>query len=361
MFKLSKFEKIFWVTILLFLISYIGLYIIAYERNQRLIDDNTSQTSTIIKEILKEDYQKVVKYTTIIKEVEDKSIKEALENNQTLRKLAYDLQNQQESLNALIDTYINHAFGSVYQNVDNFLDFHYSVIGEYSQLGAMATGKIEQSIQKRLFPSEFETQLKGLNRVLTREFKLHTQKHLDFVKATLTRNVDMQLNAKILNKLHEDIEHHIATQQLKIGTVLSIGIAAMVAKVVASKVALKATTKVAIKSSSKLAAKGATTGAAAATGALCGPAVVICSPVLATVAWFGSDALLVGADEYLNRDTFRKEIIATLEEQKEILRQDYKTMYAKSLQKLSRQIQQEYAKQPLKKKIKVKIIDKIEK
>ncbi|MBN2825813.1 MAG: hypothetical protein JXQ76_10840, partial [Campylobacterales bacterium] len=152
MFKLSRFEKIFWATILLFLILYITIYIIAYQRSQSLVDNNRSgQSTTVIKDILKEDYQKMVKYTTVIKEVDDESIKKALEDNQTLAALKYNLDNQQDSLNKIIDIYINHAFGSVYQNVDKFLDFHYSVIGEYSELGAMATGKIEQSIQKRLF------------------------------------------------------------------------------------------------------------------------------------------------------------------------------------------------------------------
>jgi len=361
MFSLSKFEKIFWATILLFLILYITIYMIAYQKNQTLVEEhNISQADqTVMKEILKDNYKEVVKYTTIIKEVPDESIKKSLENNESIAAIDYNLKNQQESIAKIIDTYINQAFGTVYQNVENFLDFHYSIVGEYSELGAMATGKIEESIRKRLFGDEFDQEIKGLNRVVTREFKLHTQKHQEFLNEHLTQDVDLKLNSEILEKLHEDIEHNIKAQQLKIGAVMSIGIAAMVAKVVASKVALKATSKIAIKSSSKLAAKGATSGAAAATGALCGPAMVVCSPILATAAWFGSDALLIGADEYMNRDAFRKEIIEAIEYQKEVLKRDYKKLYGKSLHKLSHQMRQKYHEQPIKKKIRVKIIDKI--
>jgi preprotein translocase subunit YajC len=356
MFRLSKFEKIFWATILLFLVIYLTIYIVAYQKSKQTMKEHNK---TVIKDILKENYEEVVKYTTIIKELPDRSIKEALENNATLAKIHYDLENQTQSLDKIIDTYINGAFGVIYRNIDSFLDFHYSVIGEYTELGAMATGKIEQSIQKRLFPKEFDEQIQGLNRIIAKEFKAHSQKHLAFMDKTLTKDIDTTLNAEVLERLKSDINHHIKTQQVKISAVVTIGIAAMVAKVVASKIAIKAYSKVAIKSSTKMATKGATTGAAAATGALCGPAVVICSPILATAAWFGSDKLLVEADEYLHRDQFKKEIIASIDQQKEVLKADYKRIYLKSLEKLSRQMREAYQEGKVIKKVRVKIIDKI--
>jgi len=360
-FRLSRFEKIFWATILLFLIIYLTIYIIAYQKNQTLIKDHNKsvKSKTVMKDILKENYQEVVKYTTIIKEVPDQSIREALEDNETLRSIDYDLQNQSESLEKIIEEYVNGAFGLIYVNIDSFLDFHYSIIGEYTQLGAMATGEIEQSIQEHLFPPAFNRQLEGLNRILAKEFKTHARNHLQFIDKSLTQEVDTKLNSDLLERLKKDIEHNIKTQQIKITAVVSIGIAAMVAKVVASKVALKATSKIAIKSSAKVATKGASAGTAALGGTLCGPAVVICSPLLATAAWFGSDKLLLEADEYLNRDAFKKEIIASIDHQKEVLKADYKRIYIKSLHKLSKEMKEDYRKQPIHKKVRVKIIDKI--
>lgn len=357
MFQLSKFEKIFWVTILLFFILYITIYIIAY---QKQLSTPREENKTVIKDILKENYQDVVKYTTIIKEIRDDSIQNSLEDNATLAVIQYNLDNNVEELEAKIDAQINHAFGVVYTNIDQFLDFHYSIIGEYSELGAMATGKIEQSIQERLFPPQFQRRIKRLAKTINKEFQRHTHKHLQFMDKVLTKKVDRELNVKVLQHLKSDIEHNIKSQQLKISAIVTISVAAMLTKVIASKIALKASSKMVIKSSAKLATKGATTGAAAASGALCGPAVIICSPLLATVAWFGSDALLLEADEYMHRDAFKKEIIASIDEQKEILKRDYKRLYGRSLRKLSHQMKEQYKQQEIKKKVRVKIIDKIE-
>jgi len=359
MFKLSQFEKIFWATILLFFTLYITIYIIAYQKSESIMGKQEDKNKTIMKDLLKDKYQDVIKYTTVIKEIEDLSMKKALENNTTLAAIEYNLQNNKEELEKKIDAHLNHAFGVIYGNIDNFLDFHYSIVGEYTQLGAMATGKIEQSVQEKLFPPSFTLRIKRLDPLIAKEFQRHTQKHLNFVKSSLTKDVNMELNSDAFKRLNADIEHHVETQKLKISAIVTISIASMVAKVVASKIALKASSKVAIKSSAKLATKGASTGAAAATGALCGPAVVICSPVLATIAWFGSDALLLEADEYLHRDEFKKEIIASIDDQKEILKRDYKRIYGKSLEKLSQTIKAEYQKQEIKKKVRVKIIDKI--
>jgi len=356
MFKLSQFEKIFWLTIVLFLILYITLSIVAFQNHANAPHE---ANQTVMGEIFQSDYQKIVQYTTVVEEVEDTTIQKALEENATQASIAYNLQYNIDELDKKIDKHINHAFGVVYAHVDTFLDFHYSVVGEYSELGAMATGEIENYIQKQLFPPQFQRRIARINPLIAQEFTRHTQKHLGFINQTLTQNIDRGVNLALLQRIQSDIQSNITTQQNKITAVVSVGVASTVAKVVASKIAIKAYSKAAIKSSSKLATKGVTTGAAAATGALCGPAVVICAPVLASVAWFGSDAIIVQADEYMHRNALKKEIIASIEHQKEVLKRDYKRIYGRSLHKLSRQIQEAYAKERFKKRIQRKIIDRL--
>lgn len=49
-----------------------------------------------------------------------------------------------------ININIDDAFNSIEENLDVFLDFHYSVAGEYTELGATAINNIEATIEKKL-------------------------------------------------------------------------------------------------------------------------------------------------------------------------------------------------------------------
>ncbi len=71
----------------------------------------------------------------------------------------------------------------------------------------------------------------------------------------------------------------------------------------------------------------ASAGTAAAGGTVCEPAVVICTPVAAIVAWVATDAAIVSADEYLNRDEFKAKILHDITMQKEELKKQLQNAY----------------------------------
>ncbi len=314
--KMGKFEKIFWITIAFFVFAYLILYFFAYKNTQHI----NKQTSQDEKPILKQHRK------TIIEIVDDnETIKNNLENNEAISSIQQNLELRKENMNLIIENRINQAFLPVYNNIDSFLDYHYSVIGEYSELGAAATGKIEESIKDRLFGNQFDTNLKNVQSQINNAYIDKLKEHIEDINDQALNDVNLSLNSEVLLKLNQDIEQRLITQKVKLKLIFGSTAPIKIIGIIGGKIATKAGGKILTKGTAKI---GATSGAAAA-GTLCGPLAWICSPVAATVVWFGSDAALISVDEYMNRDEFKKEITTMIDEQKNELTDKIKSLYSK--------------------------------
>ena len=345
--SMSTFEKIFWTTIAIFFVAFIVLQILAFQ-NRIKLDNQPIEDKPVSEKIFKE----------IIKDVErilpDERISKNLENNQTLGLINQNLNVELRGLYGGIDTQIEKSFEGVYTNIDTFLDFHYSVIGEYSELGAAATGEIEKTIQDKLFGSSFQTNIEQATQNIHQEYKTRVTNHLKNIDIHATKGVDQALNFQVLGKLQNDIQHNIVIQQSKLGIVLVAGIGAKVINVISAKLATKAASKLVAKGAIKIGAKVSAAGSGAAAGTLCGPLIWICSPIAATIAWFGTDAAIIAGDEYLHREEFKREIIASIDKQKRALREKIKNSYFLSFEKISKETQQNYKHAPIQKKVKIR-------
>ncbi len=345
--SMSTFEKIFWATIAIFFVVFIILQILAFQNRIKLESQQIEEkpvSEKIFKEIIR-DVEKILPDKTIIKN---------LENNQTLGLINQNLNVELRGLYGGVDTQIEKSFENVYANVDTFLDFHYSVIGEYTELGAAATGEIEQTIQNKLFGSNFQEDIDNALQNINQEYKTRVKNHLKNINLHATNGIDQALNFKTLGKLQNDIQQNITIQQSKLGVVLVAGIGAKVINVISAKLATKAASKLAAKGAIKIGAKASAAGSGAAAGAICGPFVWICSPIAATVAWFGTDAAIIAGDEYLNREEFKKEIIASIDKQKKELREKIKDSYFNAFIKISKETQTNYKQAPIRKKVKIR-------
>jgi DNA-binding CsgD family transcriptional regulator len=353
----SSAEMLFWYTILLLAIIYIGLHLLAYssstDKDANSSNQNSKQTTVVP--------QKIV---TVIKEfiVDDESIREYFDNNKTVKLIDRDIATRVDNIHKEIDSSLDTLFAPIYGRVDQFLDFHYSVVGEYTELGLAATGKIEESIKDRLFGSEFATLLKETNSNIDQKFLSEINLHRGLLDSQATNYIDIKLNSDTLTLFRRDINSSIATQRGKIIALLSIGvgykaIVAILSTKIATKLSSKLMIKGAIKASSKLSAVG--TGLVA--GTICGPGALICSPLFATAAWFGSDAILISGDEYLHRSSFKQEIIRSLNEQKSIIKREYKRIYADRFCKESKSMIDGYRRLPIQKRIRRKVREYIDK
>lgn len=293
------------------------------------------------------------KFTSVVREfiVGDETIKRLLEENSTLRRIDSNVQKSIHDLNYSIDENIERLFLPIYNRVDKYLDFHYSIVGEYSELGAAATGKISKSIEERLIGSDFSKNLQGLSNTLNDKYIEELIKQQKFLDSYVTQGIDNSLNNPILSKLKQDIQKNMEMQQKKLLTILGIGTSyKVIVGVLSTKIAAKLSSKLVIKGAAKASSKLGAAGSGLVTGAVCGPGAIICSPLFAFAAWFGTDALLISGDEYLHRELFKKEIIQSINEQKNILKKQYKKIYVQELKQHSNDLIEKYKALPVKKR-----------
>jgi hypothetical protein len=346
--KISLFEKIFWATLLLFLIAYLFLVFLASSKSTKgATKTNLSNPAS----------RNIIQEIEVI--VNSDRMRKNLENNQTLFEIKENLNNNLGKVNQKIDEEVDRIFLTVYGNIDTFLDFHYSVIGEYIELGSMAAGTIAKRVQEKLFGSDFSTQLQNVLNTISDEYTQRLSDHFQFISQKATTKVDGDLNSQVITDLQKQIDQNVKIQGGKMAVLIAAKLMPKIAKIAGAKIAAKSSGKIAAKVAAKLGAKSAAAASGAASGALCGPFVWICSPVAAAALWFGTDAAINTADEYYNRDEFKQEIINSLKLQQDTMKSRLKKLYQQSAQSLSKDILAKYRQTPIKEKKRIKIREKI--
>ncbi len=335
----SKFEKIFWGCILFFLFLFILLHFFAsreFYQNKEKNKNAPLSARTILKEI------EVV--------IDSNKMKKNIQSNETVKIISDDLHKKMKDINQTINKETKEIFKTVHNNIDKFLDFHYSVIGEYIELGSMATGKIEEHIQEELFGKNFSLQMDTMLETIAKQHQNNLKSHLDIMHIQASKGIDPSLNKEAIERLQQDVNQHFLIQQGKLGTLIIATLAAKVTKVVATKLAAKQAGVIATKAGAKAGMKSTAALTGASAGIFCGPFVWICSPIAAATLWFGTDAIIVSVDEHFNRDSFKLEIIDALKEQEQKLTIQLQIYYTKSLKEFSQKAQEKYINTPTKEK-----------
>ena len=346
--SMSLEEKIFWSVIAIFLAIWIFLEVLAYKNSH--VDQKKTQNPHHNKPLL----QSITK--TIIKIVDDNdTIKNNLENPKAVEFLNQKLQKENLILDMEINKSVEKLFEPVYNNVDKFLDFHYSVIGEYDELIGAATNKLNNTIKERLFSKEFANNFTSVKDHINSKYLTLLKSYLKDSKEIASFNVDKELNSNVFTMLDNEINERLNIQKIKLGTFVGSAVAIKIIGVVSAKIIAKTASKIAAKSAIKAGAKVTASGSAAAAGLSCGPFAWICAPIAAGVAWFGTDAIVVSIDEKLHREDFKKEIIAMLDKQKEDLIKKTQKIYKERLVNESSKFIEDLKKKSVKKKIKEKI------
>lgn len=203
-----------------------------------------------------------------------------------------------------LDIYIDQIYEtSIDKAVKKIADFEYAWYSDYVKLYHGAVDKNSsnfyqnkfENIIKDSFPSDFNETITNivvlnLDNLKKDISKIQQESTMDSNTSNILNIIDMQ------------------SYKLKFGvnSILTIGGIAM----------LKTGAKLAAKSGAKLALKSSTSLGAGASGALCGPASVVCVPILAITTWFGFDYVISKADEKLNRVEFEAELKIELMAQK---------------------------------------------
>ncbi len=160
-------------------------------------------------------------------------------------------------MNGVINTQIDGFFNIVEYNVDKFLDWHYSIKGDYSELalfvakktGLSAEDAVANVLQEKLLGKDYKQRLDAITKSLSKTYASLLNQHEKFVSETALKGVDTDLsqNAKILDTLGDEV-----ARKLKANFTGAIGAMAGVSGLA---IAAKLTTKLVAKIGAKLGAK----------------------------------------------------------------------------------------------------------
>ena len=340
----TLFSKTFWSMIGLLAISYITLQSVALYFNYS--DSKLKSSITNIQ------YDKL---NSNVKEVKESIMQvylfqEIFEKTSTKTYLENRLSDHKNRLDSIINSELYYAFSYVESSVDKFLDYHYSVIGEYQTLAAAATHDLENMIQEKLLSHTFHNQLKqairNINVAYIEEIKTYTNE----IESVALQNVDQSINEEFLTSLYTDIKQFENLQFIKLSTAIAVPIGTKIIAVVGAKIAAK----LAIKTTAKASAKFATSGLAALGGVVCGPFAPLCGGALAVTAWFGTDAVVVSVDEYYNRDELKQEIINMIMNRKDNIASNLSYDYDLKFNNYTKQILNRYKQTKINVKAKIK-------
>ncbi len=326
---MSKAEKIFWWSIATFFLIFIILNIMALQNSPKPKESITTEKK---EPIIKVWIEKIISSNIVVSN---------LTKNQ--QNILYSLNRELNNTYSNIDKEVDNLFRPIYANIDKFLNYHYSLKGEYSELGAMAMGNIEKMIMDNLLGDSFTQNVDNTSLAIDNQYKINLQNHLLLIDKYATDGVDIDINQDALNRLKVDIDSNIQNQEIKLGVVGG----AIAVKITAMIIA-KITTKGVVKASSKLATKSVAASTGALAGLGCGPLAWLCSPIGAGVLWLATDEVVIVGDEYLNRDKFKAEIIKALDKNKNKIKLSYRKSYQQSLQDISDKSIHEYKKTSIK-------------
>jgi hypothetical protein len=217
--------------------------------------------------------------------------------------------------------------------VDGYLDWYFTVLGEYQRLATAFTedtaAAMGKQLEQHLFAnSDFNRQLVLLNRHIIQQSASHFA-DLPLLLATTVDDAPCETGPVSLAAFKE-----LDRDKFKASIAASSGIGAgiMTSKVLASKTVAAIAGKISAKASLKggtalaskaLAKKGSSSLLSAGAGtALCapsGPAAILCGITAGTITWLTVDTILVEIDETLNREDMRAGILQVLADQQAIL------------------------------------------
>lgn len=312
--RISLFEKIFWLVIIIMSIVYLVAQLIAFKNLQSYSD---KKIPIITKYVAKENLEKYKDNISI------------------------DFQNRVSIMEMAVDNEIDKLFNRVENNLDSFLDFHYSIKGEYIELSAIITKDIGELITDKLFGEEFNKEVQDSLKTMNDIYKLNMNEHLKLIDNYALVKVDLELNANSLQTLYDEINTNKSIQEGKAGVLLLAGFSSRVIQAITTKLAAKVASKVATKAAIKT-GKFAASSVAGASGIVCGPLVVVCAPTAAIITWFATDAIIISGDEYFNREELKQELLKELNDNKLILKQQYNSIYSETMNKISQESKKSY-------------------
>ncbi|GAA7529068.1 hypothetical protein JP0057_04060 [Helicobacter pylori] len=274
-------------------------------------------------------------HTKTILEILPDPISDLIKNNldSHQQEISDLLSSSKDKMYSKVDAQIDNLFDPIENNVDKFLDWHYSLKGNYSELALFVAKKLCLSVEDALFNklqekflgADYKQRLKTMTDNISDAFISLLHQHKKDTEKIATQGVaDIPQVVESLKNIDDRIERDL---KLKMGFAAAIGLTAGVGagnlmKRLVPKLVEKLGTKLGAKVGAKFLAKfGIAVGG-----------------VLSTL---GADVAFNYIDEWLHRDDFKKEILNNINEMKKNLKESYKISFDNSITKFSQEFQKD--------------------
>ncbi|UOR25487.1 hypothetical protein MPF85_02135 [Helicobacter pylori] len=238
------------------------------------------------------------------------------------------LSSSKDKMYSKVDAQIDNLFDPIENNVDKFLDWHYSLKGNYSELALFVAKKLGLSVEDALFNklqekflgADYKQRLQTMTDNISDAFISLLRQHKKDTEKIATQGVaDIPQVMESLKNITDRTERDL---KLKMGFAAAIGATAGVG---AGKLMKKLAPKLVEKLGTKLGAKF-----------LAKFGIAVGGGVLSTL---GADVAFNYVDEWLHRDDFKKEILNNINEAKKNLKESYKISFDNSITKFSQEFQ----------------------
>ncbi len=270
-------------------------------------------------------------HTKTILEILPDPISDLIKNNldSHQQEISDLLSSSKDKMYSKVDAQIDNLFDPIENNVDKFLDWHYSLKGNYSELALFVAKKLGLSVEDALFNklqekflgADYKQRLKTMTDNISDAFISLLRQHKKDTEKIATQGVaDIPQVVESLKNIDDRTERDL---KLKMGFAAAIGAAAGVG---AGKLMERLVPKLVEKLGTKLGAKFLAKFGIAVGG------------VLSTL---GADVAFNYIDEWLHRDDFKKEILNNINEMKKNLKENYKTGFDNSITKFSQEFQKD--------------------
>jgi len=238
---------------------------------------------------------------------------------------------------AILEDKINQSFIQIEYSVDNYLDWYYSLSGEYTRLAKLMTGEIESYMEEKLVEKLKQEQalkplLAGLEVALANHSAITDEYQQDVKKIMANNRIQVPefgsdgipgaaSDRMLVLPTHFDL---VSMRSRVVGGAAAAGIgAAIVGKIVSKgifKAAGKALSKVAI-------SKAAGTAGGSAIGAAIGSVVpgagtIIGGVIGGALAGVLVDKVLLKLEEEISRNDFKKDIVESIRDSRDKLKSE---------------------------------------
>lgn len=255
-----------------------------------------------------------------------------------------------------IDRQVDQAFLGVEARVDDYLDWYFSLTGEYSRLGTVAVGKVtgktleallQEQLQATMFaPEPVDAMVRAIPQQVFHHSSLAMQYAASNLQGRLVQNARQApcalgaIQVPVLTQLDFARDAQRAALSLGAGGVAAVAGQRVyrMARALSSRIASGSIVR-------KLIGKrgGSALGSAGTATALCapgGPLALACGAVVGGVTWFTVDKAMIAYDEYRYREEMKAQILGLLDQQKSDLKMQIKRAHDAALMQMAEQMRQ---------------------